>query len=265
MTEWKEKFTFPDVTGQAVLLVGLGGGSDIISAFALGTLLPAGQARKVVYGNTKTREDRLERVTAHIGRVPAQRVELRPGPDRFHGTTLIDQSVPRGDDGCPWTLSLDDESAARQLAEEIRGLGFDLLFGVDTGGDSLASRRRGRDKRMLRILQDTGIPLFHVVVAPGSDGETSVGRLQQAFAEQRAAGRYRGCFSLAPALPLLESLSEALSAKRTPRIILAAVNDRLERREDRVVVPRGCKPVVPKEWLSHGFVFGAGGPAEAPA
>src|SRR5207247_316759 len=110
-------------------------------------------------------------------------------------------------------------------------LNFDRIIGVDTGGDSIASKRgrgrRGRDQRMLRVLRETGLPLLHVVVAPGSDGEATYNDLHTVFQEQMAAGRYQGCFSLDPVLPVLRSLSVSLGPTRTPRIILAAADNQL--------------------------------------
>jgi hypothetical protein len=71
-----------------------------------------------------------------------------------------------------------------------------------------------------------------------------------------AAGLYRGCFLLAPLLPVLRPLSAPLSPRRTPRIILAAADGELRpNAEGRIIVPRGREPAVPAAWLAHGFVF----------
>jgi hypothetical protein len=249
-------FVFPDFTGQKALVLGLGGGCDIITAFALSTLLGG----RVVYANTKVDNvGPVEKITAHIVRVsgpqldPAHRV-------RGYGRARIDHSVPRGPDGCPWIVLLGDEAAERELPGEIRSLGFDVLIGVDTGGDSIARKggrgHRGRDQRMLRLLLQTGLPVLHVVVAPGSDGEAAYEDLRAEFTSHAEQGRYAGCFSLEPILPILRSHSPSLSPTRTPRIILAAVEDQLVHgRDGKVIVPRGRKPAVPRAWLLTGFVF----------
>jgi hypothetical protein len=108
---------------------------------------------------------------------------------------------------------------------------------------------------MLRALADTGLPLYHVVAAPGSDGDCSYGAVQAALREQDEAGRYRGCFSLAPVLDVLRRLSATLEARRTPRIILAAADGALPETGGLVTVPRGSKPRFPASWLTHAFVF----------
>jgi hypothetical protein len=252
-------FVFPGVADQRVLVLGLGGGCDVITAFAVSRLLDFEKARAVIYANTKTSGvGRADAVTEHIRRVPGPQRE----PSRRkegHGTTRIDQTVPRGPEGCPWIFLLDHDRAEADLVGEVCSLGFDLVFGVDTGGDSIVARRSkmaGRDQRMLRVLRRTGLPLLHVVVAPGSDGESDAADLDRAFTAALAQGRYRGSFALDPVLPILRSLGEGLNPRRTPQIILAAVEEGLETRGNgRVVVPRGRRPVVPRDWLTRGFVF----------
>jgi hypothetical protein len=255
------RFILPDFIQKKVLLLGLGGGCDIITAFALCELWKE-SLTEVIYANTKTGNvGPVEPVTPHVLRVTGPLLE--PGSRaRGVGRAKIDHSVPLHPNGSPWIVLLKDEQAEQQLANEIRSLGFDQLIGVDTGGDSIATKKGrghlGRDQRMLAILQQTGLPLLHVVVAPGSDGESTFTDLQSAFTEQEAQGYYLGCIDLEPILGTLRSLSASLSPTRTPRIILAAAADQLPHANgDRVIVPRGCKPVVPRAWLTTGFVFAA--------
>jgi hypothetical protein len=100
------------------------------------------------------------------------------------------------------------------------------------------------------------VPVLHVVVAPGCDGESKVADLRGAMANRIAAGSYRGRFALDPILPVLRSLSGGLAESRTPRIILRAADGELARTNDgNIIVPRGCNPVVPPAWLANAFVF----------
>jgi hypothetical protein len=252
-------FTFPEVAGRNVFVLGLGGGCDIITAYAVSTLLDGTSAR-IVYGNTKTgKVGPVEEVTPHVVRVASTLPEPGSKPQGC-GKAALDHSVPRNPNGSPWIVRLEGEEAERALVGEIRSLGFDLIIGVDAGGDSIASRggraRLERDQRMLNILVQTGTPILHVVVAPGCDGECDVEDLYRALDARLTTGRYRGCFALDPLLPILRSLSGGLKESRTPRIILRAADGQLARTSGgRTVVPRGCNPVVPSAWLAHAFVF----------
>ncbi|MBI2566860.1 MAG: DUF1152 domain-containing protein [Candidatus Schekmanbacteria bacterium] len=255
-------FACPPLAGRKVLVLGLGGGSDIIAAYAVAHLLRASRPASMIYANTKKRDDgTLLPVTAHISRVAAEPSSPAEASGPIHGSTLIDRAVPRGDEGCPWIFLLGDSGskAEMELPGEIRQCGFDVVFGVDIGGDSLvpsaSSGKHGRDKRMLEVLQHTRLPLLPVVVSPGADGESTYEELLDAFRAHRR--RVRGSVPLDdPALELMRSLSVFLDPDRTPRIILAAAEDRLQwSPHGGVVVPRGRYPSVPRAWLLRALVF----------
>jgi hypothetical protein len=253
-----EVFRFPDVSGKSVLVHGLGGGCDVITAFAVS--LQFGPAARILYGNTKVGGvGPVREVTPHIvtPATPAPAPGVRPGGC---GTAAIDHSTPRDAHGSPLIVRLGGEGTEPALVEEVRSLGFDLLVGVDAGGDSVAAQDgRGhleRDQRMLNVLQRTGIPLLHAVVAPGCDGESTAADLRASLGRLVAGGRYRGCFALAPLLPTLRAQSFGLAESRTPRIILAAADGALPTAPDGTqTVPRGCRTAVPASWLAHAFVF----------
>jgi hypothetical protein len=251
-------FVFPDVTGSKVLCLGLGGGCDAITAYAFSRLL-RGDRAGVFYGNTKTADvGAVEPISEHVLRVSGPLLDpTRKVPGR--GRCWIDHSVPRSDNGSPWIVLL-NETGERHLADELLALDLDLLVGVDAGGDSLARKGgkgwKGRDQRMLAVLRRTGLPLLHVVVAPGCDGEASYADLREVIDEQVAEGRYRGCFALDGMLPVFQTFSGSLGPTRTPRIILDAAEGRLDSpRSGWVRVSRGREPVVPHNWLTTAFVF----------
>lgn len=248
-------FAFPAVAGKSVFVLGLGGGCDVITAYAVSTLLDGTSAR-IVYGNTKVGPvGPVEELTPHIVRVASPPPEPGQRP-RGRGKAAIDHAVPRNAHGSPWIVRLDDEDAERALVGEISALGFDVILGTDAGGDSLGRDPHERDQRMLRVLLHTSAPVLHVVVAPGCDGESNVADLRTAMENRIASGRYRGYFALDPMLPVLREHSFGLSDARTPRIVLRAAAGELSRTHDgNVIVPRGCNPVVPPEWLANAFVF----------
>ena len=257
------EFSFPDLTGKSVLVVGVGGGCDIISAYGIAQTLKQHGAQKTVYANTKRRvEPSLESISDHVFRVPPIVRTIVP-EEPTHGGTRIDRSMPRGDDGCPLIIRLDNRpDAQRMLVHELASLGFDMVFSVDTGADSIvrdaSSGARGRDKIMMQLLGRLSLPGFHIVVAPGCDGETKFEDLVATFRELAAAGEYAGCFSLEPVVSFFARLSERLDRVRTPNIIVDAFADRLQTvtdHPDLMVVPRGIHPEIPRTWLTRAFVI----------
>ncbi len=82
-----------ELHGKSVLVVGTGGGCDIISAYAVAHLLKEAEAGTIVYANIKRYcEDELELVTSRVFRVPARIRPLRHGCEA-HGTTLIEHTT----------------------------------------------------------------------------------------------------------------------------------------------------------------------------
>lgn len=242
---------FPD---RSVLVVGIGGGSDIIAAYALSTMITG--ARKVAYGNTKPRASATPSQPHGDFSLVRKVTDWQPAPHQIdvHGTANIDHTVPRGADGCPFLFIL-EEGEHDALTADIGRMGYDLIVAVDIGGDSLYDDPRAaddnRDLQMLEVLERTGIDLIRVVLAPGIDGETPDGALDKPM-QTRVLER----FSLEPLHGILKEYGENLKPSRTPNLIHRAANGELEEvTPGRVRVPRYQEPTVPLEWLLHGYVM----------
>jgi hypothetical protein len=255
-------FQFPNVEAKRVLVAGVGGGCDIITAYALAEQLRAGQPRTLVYANTKRSiHHGLTHLTKHIYCIPRWMRALRFLASK-RNPTRIEQRLPPGDEGSPWILHLSKHSDSRhRLAEELAAQGFELIIAVDTGGDavveSATSGERGTDKLALAALKSLGAPFLLVVAGPGCDGEAPFADLAQAFEQLRSEGRYLGCFSLGPLMPVFAAYGASLEAIRTTNILLAAHERRLETagQPDTFIVPRRVQPAIPAAWLLRAFVF----------
>lgn len=255
-------YVIPDIQGKRILVVGVGGGCDIISAFALASMLKNGQPAKLIYANTKTRvSEPLEHLSAHVLKLPQDRIVLSLGT-HTHGTTLIDQSVPRGDDGCPFIFLLPkDDEGCKALIAEIQQMAFDIVFSVDTGVDSIVAEATsgpgGRDRRMMKLLSCLGLPWFHVVVSPGCDGEASLSQIEDALRALNARNQYLGCLPVAPMLSIMRALGAPLPRTRTPNIIVDACSGNMDPplSEELYTVPRGIRPAIPRRWFSVALVF----------
>ena len=109
---------------------------------------------------------------------------------------------------------------------------------------------------MLRILQQTEISFFHIVVAPGCDGHASFGRLLEKLGMDFNQKVFLGRFPITAMIPDFKDLGGWLTKGKTPQIIVAAAEGRLEKTpEGRVVVPRLKRPEVPREWFLQAYVF----------
>lgn len=237
------EFAWPDLRDRRVLVLGLGGGSDAICAYAIASSL----GPDVAYGNTKHALDTdLSPISPHIGRIP----DAAP----VRGTTKIERRLPRGPDGSPLVLACERDEPTDALVTELTALAFDHVIGVDTGGDALDTSergQRGRDRRMVDVLRRLGVPVLLVVIAPGCDGQQSRDTLEVALRGEHAAGRHRGAFSLEPVLPILREHGRELGAERTPNIICRAFDEDT----DPVEIPRGRRPRIPRAWLTSAVVF----------
>jgi Protein of unknown function (DUF1152) len=243
-------FAWPSWEGERVFVVGIGGGSDIISAFALGEGLQP-RPKELSYGNTKTRPERdWVMLSPHLATLPE--APTKNGLLKISsGSTTMDRLLPRGPRGDPFICMLEKGTESR-LADEIKGLGFSVILAVDTGGDVLARNgKRGRDQVMLSVLEQLGLPLWLFVLAPGADGQRSKEKLD---ADLLAASRERsfcGAFSLELIRGVYQKFAPSLPKTKTPNLVLQA----FESKEETMLIPRGCHPVLPVEWLRMGMAF----------
>lgn len=242
-----------------MLVVGMGGGCDVISAYALGRLLGDRGAERVAYANTKTSKPvGMEPLSSHV-------YSFRARHDAPY--KCVEEMVPRDPSGSPLLVYFPKSLPPRDLAAEYEELGFDLVVGVDNGGDCLVegalSGPNGRDKRTWRVLEACSVPTLAFVFGPCSDGESTFEQFLASFLEQREKGAYFGCFSLRPLLPVMARLAGGLSSSRTPNIIAQAAGHlpcnwpegfgHVAAGKFRVI--RGVNPEVPVEWITRAFAF----------
>lgn len=196
-----------------VLVVGLGGGADVVFATAIAEFLrsapaAAGGAAAVVHtANTKggTPTDREVLTEAmescpDILRLPPDVVPVDPAVPTY-GSTAVEQSMPRFAGGSPYVVCL--PSTSKDVAEctaqncaalvpQLQRLAFDVVIGCDAGGDGLTGGvdfegdvELGRDIQMTKVLRSCGVPFIHIVVGPGCDGESTEEQMLAAMAKAR--------------------------------------------------------------------------------
>jgi len=277
----QNQFEFPDLTGKKVLVIGLGGGCDclVAYAFAKDIVQPRTHCGITVYANTigpRNMKGHLQLAPYIYAAPPGEPVPVTPG-DNCYSTTKIECSLPRGQEHSPLIFIVPQNKGndigqvfqhnKSSLLPDLALMGFDFIFGVDTGGDSLTGGidwhdhpAMGRDRQILAILTWLpSVPFLHCMFAPCSDGESSYELMQQSIDSAITSGHYKGQFSCAPMINSLRLVSAPMGPTRTPCIMLQAWDKKLQHapapNQDKVIVQRGICPVVPSEWLVTAYVF----------
>jgi hypothetical protein len=282
-------------TGK-VLVVGMGGGCDAVTAYAVAQHLP-GLPADAAWGNTKRNPVGLEAVRGHVWRCGAQVGPLAEG-ENCYGTNKIDMSMPQGPHGSPLVCAapyipknggtVDAAAVAHleALAADVVALGFTAVVGVDAGGDSLTGGidhggdpSTGTDQLMLRALRATRLPFVHLVPGLGCDGESTPAQLAAAIAAADAEGRFLGTVEMAGGggagggaggeqwgATFLRYCA-MLGPTRTPTLMAAAIAAAAAGGGNGATmkVPRGIEPDVPVAWLARIYAVDQSPPGGAAA
>jgi len=260
------------IQGKTVLVVGLGGGCDVISAYCMAKYIKEFSPKKVLYGNTigpRTIPDAQELYpnvfSFSTPPIPLDTSCVQP----YWGTVRIEQSLPQDGEGSPFLfvvphreggsiheITQRNKHALKHIVEMEK---WDLIIGVDAGGDSLtggidfkAHPALGRDRQMLTVLSSLGIEFWHLLIAPCCDGETSREEmdrfLQLSCSEQLVLGSFHLPSSV---IESLEHYSKGLSNERTTNIIVNASRSL----DEMLTIPRGIRPQVPTNWMKTVIVL----------
>lgn len=269
-------------TGR-VLVLGVGGGCDVVFATAIAEYLRegaegSGSAAAEVYvanckGGWPSDREVLSVVEgcANFLRVPPDVKPVDPSVPTY-GSTAVEQSMPRFADGSPYLVCLPSKSkdvAActsenhAVLIPQLQRLAFDCIVGCDSGGDGLTGGvdfdgdvALGRDIQMLGVLRACGTPFVHVVIGPGCDGESTEAQMREAMAAEQVKGTFRGVFSLRSLVWRQNCVG--LGPTRTPMVCLDACDAAADEAYDdahRTVIQRNIKPAIPTRWLTHAAVL----------
>jgi len=257
---------FRSFEGKNILVVGMGGGCDVFMAYTFAKLINKDccGTGDVAYANC---------ISERVGGLPSDHKELIPNAlyavplepraiikgENTYGTTLLEQSVPRGAKNSPLLIFIkgsknvkteEDVKALTETNERtfqlvLDSLQVDVVFGIDCGGDSLTGGKdftfdpqTGRDQQVLLALKNYqqshfGFQFIHLVLGPGCDAETSESDMIKEvwrtsnFTLTGSKGRtFLGAFSLDRMINECFHLVENLETNRTPYLMYRAlVND----------------------------------------
>ncbi len=267
-----------------VLVIGLGGGTDCFSAFNLyrdlrENLEPPKDGQhttRFFYGNacepswidTDLHEienslyattDETNKDNGAYNAIWRFKADLDGGEPRplqegetIYGSTKLEQSLPRGVDGPLLVqLSKNNEEDIDKLAQALKLSRFDLIIGIDNGGDAIAKAASsnnaakprsatssasvapapvgGRDQMMLAAIKRSNKKCIIAVVAPCCDGETKYEDMRQSLGREG----YIGYTQLETWYSRYAAQCHNLGTTRTPNIVLSAVM-RLLDKVDRI-------------------------------
>lgn len=171
-----------------ILIIGIGGGSDIILSKILMDKLNSEL-------NQKFKDKTFTFYLANCKTTPPDKnnsVEIYPGlykivckkhenikltPDiETNKTLLLEKYIAKIYNEDIYIMIANDE-----IIPSLNRMNFDLVMAEDTGGDSLVKGvdLDNRDKKMLDILKQITnekglVPMIHTVVSPGIDGESKI-------------------------------------------------------------------------------------------
>lgn len=209
-----------------VLVVGVGGGGDVVGAVPTATLLALHDVDPVLGGLTWERVPhdpspgprRLDEV---VGIEPLAGSVARASPEAGTAEGVrFAESVAA--DHLPWpVLLLDPNGGPGTLARGIEGaaeeLGVDAVVALDAGGDVIAAgdeeglRSPLADAVSLAAVAEADLPSLVGVVGWGSDGELGLEALQEAYRRAADGEPIPGAWGVTPAAaemmaPLLDDV-----------------------------------------------------------
>jgi len=201
------------------LVLGIGGGGDVVGAAAVAKLLEQGGAEAIVGGTT------WERRVVDPRPGPRSEDEVDGAARRLaRGVLLADGATRVGRDGPPFAealvaraldrptllvdVTLGPRAIARSLTAALHELGCDAVLFVDVGGDAVASGEEPGlasplcDAMMLaagaHLAAVATVPVLAAVFGAGCDGELAPGEVLTRVALICAAGAFAGARALGP-------------------------------------------------------------------
>jgi hypothetical protein len=215
------------------LVLGIGGGGDVVGALATGEACRRYQGAEPTVGGVSWERRVIDplpgpRAAEEIdGAEPLAPGVLAAGPDtriRASGVRFAESHMARylGRRTVLVDATLGPVAIAEGLGLAADRLGADLLVFVDVGGDALGHGDEPGlasplcDAVMLgaaSLLERSGRPVLGAVFGPGCDGELTPGELLERVGEVAAAGGLAGIRGLTP--PIIDRLAAAVEVVPT--------------------------------------------------
>jgi hypothetical protein len=257
---------------QNTLVIGIGGGSDVIGAFGIASILKSKSPKCNIDYALCVSEKENYNGFEQINRFLHKRTEKSINSEQKQSHSLIlvrkmsefDKHLSN-----PYLISRPKPSNQNQN-EITNAINLALLqirptniIAVDLGGDSLTcgvdGNEFGFDRTGIKALQEIGIPFIYLVLGLGCDGESTIEMLQNSIEREVEQNSVLGSFRLDKIIEQMSPLSKKLlKDNRTPNIIVDAYEQiRINEQKlfDLTLINRHRKPRIPNEWLISGVAF----------
>ena len=257
---------------QNTLVIGIGGGSDVVGAFGIASILKSKSPEIIVdYAlcvSEKANYYGFELINKFLHKRTEENIDKKQ--KQHHSLNLVskmsefDKHLPS-----PYLISRPKFSNQNQnkitkaISSALSRKKPSNIIAVDLGGDSLTCGTDGNefgfDRTGIKALQNIGIPFTYIVLGLGCDGESTIEMLQNAIAREVEHNSILGSFKLDKIVEQMMPISKNLLADdRTPNII-ANANKEIQNDNQKSfklsLINRHRKPLIPNEWLITGIAF----------
>lgn len=265
---------------QKALFIGIGGGSDVIGAYAIASILQSqNSSAKISYGlcvSAKNKYSGFDKLSKHLFQrssdIPEDIDELSTSLSLVIKMKEYERNIsqpyllvrpPKYEKVKPEVSHTEYEKMVREAFQDaLNIIEPDIIFAIDMGGDSLTCGEEdeyGFDRTGLRALQQLNKSFIYIVLGPGCDGESTIEMIRTAIKHQAYAGSLLGEFDLNQEIEFMSPISRALlDPKRTPNIIAdakAQLDKFSKNTTSMITIPRHRQPNIPLNWLIKGIVF----------
>lgn len=273
-------FDFSRLNSKRIFVIGIGGGSDIVGAYAISRITQNSNPISIIsYGLCISYKNDYSGFTKLNENLYVRSIEHIENPDELHTSLALAIKMKEYDTaiGAPFLIarppkydklknqfSVSDYHVMVKNSFEnaINVINPDLIIAVDLGGDSLTCGVEDDysfDRTGLRALRQIGKPFIYMILGPGCDGESTIEMLQSAIEKEISFNSLIGEFSLDEVVKYMHPVSSnTLSSDRTPNIISNAkrkIEDEPELRSVCIEIERHRRPTIPIEWLVKGIAF----------
>ena len=271
-------YNFPFLENKKVLVVGIGGGSDVVGAYGISRYLKKTNPNaKITYGvsvSPKIKYLGFEKLSDWLYKRNTHN-NIKIAKKLHHTLSLVVEMQEFDGNEQPLlivrpkyreelTVKEHQKQVANVFKETLNIIKPDIIFAIDGGGDSLTGGVSNNvetefDRTGIRALQEYGKPFTYIVIGPGCDGESTMKMLKGAVKYEIKNNSFLGHFDISPFIDKWANLSsKLLKDDRTPNIMRIANNvikENPKRENDLQVIERHRKPKIPIKWLVTGLAF----------